>query len=153
MMRTTCQEGASNLRNCGPAPDFAGISGWLNTPDGKPFAGGLKGHVVLLDFWTYSCINCQRTLPHVEAWYKAYQQTGFEVVGVHTPEFAFEHVTSNVPAAADPRREVPDRDRQRLRHLERVQQPVLAGRVPHRRQRQRSGTSSSARATTPAPRT
>ncbi|HEX4430538.1 MAG TPA: cytochrome c biogenesis protein DipZ [Frankiaceae bacterium] len=101
MMLTTCQEGASNLRNCGPAPDFAGISTWLNTPDGKALSlASLKGHVVLLDFWTYSCINCQRTLPHVEAWYKAYQAAGFEVVGVHTPEFAFEHVTSNIKAAA-----------------------------------------------------
>jgi cytochrome c biogenesis protein CcdA/thiol-disulfide isomerase/thioredoxin len=101
MMLTTCQEGASNLRNCGPAPDFAGISTWLNTPDGKPLSlASLKGHVVLLDFWTYSCINCQRTLPHVEAWYKAYHDAGFDVIGVHTPEFAFEHVTSNVASAA-----------------------------------------------------
>ncbi len=101
MMLTTCQEGASTLRNCGPAPDFAGISAWLNTPDGKPLSlASLKGHVVLLDFWTYSCINCQRTLPHLEAWYRAYRAAGFEVVGVHTPEFAFEHVTSNVTAAA-----------------------------------------------------
>jgi cytochrome c biogenesis protein CcdA/thiol-disulfide isomerase/thioredoxin len=101
MMLTTCQEGASNLRNCGQAPDFAGISTWLNTPDGKPLTlAGLKGHVVLLDFWTYSCINCQRALPHVEAWYKAYKDAGFEVVGVHTPEFAFEHVTSNIKSAA-----------------------------------------------------
>ncbi len=101
MMLTTCQEGASNLRNCGPAPDFTGISTWLNTPGGKPLSlASLKGHVVLLDFWTYSCINCQRTLPHVEAWYRAYHDAGFEVVGVHTPEFAFEHVASNVVAAA-----------------------------------------------------
>jgi cytochrome c biogenesis protein CcdA/thiol-disulfide isomerase/thioredoxin len=101
MMLTTCQEGASNLRNCGPAPDFAGISKWLNTPDGKPLSlASLKGHVVLLDFWTYSCINCQRALPHVEGWYKAYHAAGFDVVGVHTPEFAFEHVASNVAAAA-----------------------------------------------------
>jgi cytochrome c biogenesis protein CcdA/thiol-disulfide isomerase/thioredoxin len=101
MMLTTCQEGASNLRNCGAAPDFVGISKWLNTPDGKPLSlAALKGHVVLLDFWTYSCINCQRTLPHVEAWYRAYHAAGFDVVGVHTPEFAFEHVASNVVAAA-----------------------------------------------------
>jgi cytochrome c biogenesis protein CcdA/thiol-disulfide isomerase/thioredoxin len=101
MALTTCQEGASNLRNCGPAPDFAGISKWINTTDGKPLSlASLKGHVVLLDFWTYSCINCQRALPHVEAWYKAYHDAGFDVVGVHTPEFAFEHVASNVVAAA-----------------------------------------------------
>ncbi len=101
MMLTTCQEGASNLRDCGPAPELAGISTWLNTPDGKPLSlAALKGHVVLLDFWTYSCINCQRTLPHVEAWYRAYHADGFDVIGVHTPEFAFEHVTSNVRSAA-----------------------------------------------------
>ena len=55
---------------------------------------------MLVDFWTYSCINCQRSLPHVEAWYSRYHQDGFEVVGVHTPEFAFEHVVSNVMQAA-----------------------------------------------------
>jgi thiol-disulfide isomerase/thioredoxin len=60
----------------------------------------LRGKVVLVDFWTYSCINCQRTLPHVEAWYRDYARDGFVVVGVHTPEFAFEHVVSNVRAEA-----------------------------------------------------
>ena len=56
----------------------------------------LRGKVVLIDFWTYSCINCQRALPHVEAWYHDYEKDGLVVVGVHTPEFAFEHVRSNV---------------------------------------------------------
>jgi thiol-disulfide isomerase/thioredoxin len=60
----------------------------------------LRGKVVLVDFWTYSCINCQRTLPHVEAWYRDYANDGFVVVGVHTPEFAFEHVVSNVRTEA-----------------------------------------------------
>ncbi len=59
----------------------------------------LRGHVVLVDFWTYSCINCQRALPHVEAWYSRYQKDGFVVVGVHTPEFSFEHVVANVRSA------------------------------------------------------
>ena len=59
-----------------------------------------KGKVVLVDFWTYSCINCQRSLPHVESWYSRYRNDGFVVVGVHTPEFAFEHVVSNVTQAA-----------------------------------------------------
>jgi len=63
-------------------------------------AGFLAGKVVLVDFWTYSCINCQRTLPHVESWYSEYAKDGFVVVGVHTPEFAFEHVVSNVRAQA-----------------------------------------------------
>ncbi|MBV8463069.1 MAG: redoxin domain-containing protein, partial [Acidimicrobiales bacterium] len=74
---------------------------WLNTPGDRPISlSGLRGHVVLVDFWTYSCINCQRTLPHVEAWYRTYAGSGFDVVGVHTPEFAFEHVRSNVRSAA-----------------------------------------------------
>jgi thiol-disulfide isomerase/thioredoxin len=59
----------------------------------------LKGHVVLVDFWTYSCINCLRTLPHLEAWYARYHTQGLEIVGVHTPEFAFEHDYGNVRAA------------------------------------------------------
>jgi thiol-disulfide isomerase/thioredoxin len=58
----------------------------------------LKGKVVLVDFWAYSCINCQRELPHVEAWYKDYAADGLEVIGVHTPEYPFEHVPSNVAA-------------------------------------------------------
>jgi thiol-disulfide isomerase/thioredoxin len=61
---------------------------------------GLRGKVVLIDFWTYSCINCQRTLPHVEAWYKAYAAQGLEIIGVHTPEFSFEHVKSNIASNA-----------------------------------------------------
>ena len=56
----------------------------------------LRGKVVLVDFWTYTCINCERTLPHVEAWYNRYKNDGLVVVGVHTPEFSFEHVVSNV---------------------------------------------------------
>jgi thiol-disulfide isomerase/thioredoxin len=60
----------------------------------------LRGKVVLVDFWTYSCINCQRTLPHIEAWYREYAKDGFVVVGVHTPEFAFEHIVSNVRTEA-----------------------------------------------------
>ena len=59
----------------------------------------LRGKVVLIDFWTYSCINCLRTLPHVEAWDRMYRKDGLVIVGVHTPEFAFEHVPSNVRAA------------------------------------------------------
>jgi thiol-disulfide isomerase/thioredoxin len=59
----------------------------------------LRGKVVLIDFWTYSCINCLRTLPHLKAWYARYHRDGFEIVGVHTPEFAFEHSLSNVRSA------------------------------------------------------
>ncbi|MGH9092201.1 MAG: cytochrome c biogenesis protein CcdA [Acidimicrobiales bacterium] len=92
---------AGALPALGQAPDFTGISRWLGTPGGRPLSiGGLRGKVVLVDFWTYSCINCQRELPHVEAWYREYHRYGFEVVGVHTPEFPFEHVVGNVAAAA-----------------------------------------------------
>ena len=96
-----CNSNATGLVNCGPAPNFTGITAWLNTPGGRPLSlRALRGKVVLVDFWTYSCINCQRTLPHVEAWYRDYARDGFVVVGVHTPEFAFEHVVSNVRAQA-----------------------------------------------------
>jgi cytochrome c biogenesis protein CcdA/thiol-disulfide isomerase/thioredoxin len=94
---TKCNPNATALVDCGPAPAFKGITAWLNTPGGKPLTmSQLRGKVVLVDFWTYSCINCQRSLPHVEAWYRDYARDGFVVVGVHTPEFAFEHVVSNV---------------------------------------------------------
>jgi cytochrome c biogenesis protein CcdA/peroxiredoxin len=96
--RTPVAAAAEALPDYGPAPDFAGIDGWLNS---KPLTmQELRGKVVLVDFWTYSCINCLRTLPHVEAWYRMYRKDGLVVVGVHTPEFAFEHVPSNVRAAA-----------------------------------------------------
>jgi cytochrome c biogenesis protein CcdA/thiol-disulfide isomerase/thioredoxin len=89
---------ASNvLKDYGPAPNFAGISTWINS---KPeTVSTLRGKVVLVDFWTYSCINCLRTLPHLKAWDAAYRKAGLRIVGVHTPEFAFEHVPSNVRKA------------------------------------------------------
>ncbi|HVA08472.1 MAG TPA: cytochrome c biogenesis protein DipZ [Acidimicrobiales bacterium] len=91
----------SSLPMLGRAPGFTGIAAWLNTPGSTPLTlAGLKGKVVLIDFWTYSCINCQRALPHVEGWYNAYKKDGLVVVGVSTPEFAFEHVVSNVRNAA-----------------------------------------------------
>ena len=90
----------STLPVLGEAPDFVGISHWLNTPGGRAASlASLRGKVVLVDFWTYSCINCLRTLPHLRAWYAAYHNDGFEIVGVHTPEFAFEHVLGNVRQA------------------------------------------------------
>jgi len=90
----------SNLPVLGTAPEFAGIESWLNTPGDRPLTlRQLRGKVVLVDFWTYSCINCIRTLPHLRSWYSAYHRDGLEIVGVHTPEFAFEHVRSNVRSA------------------------------------------------------
>ncbi len=88
--------------DCGPAPELAGIQEWLNTPGGQPLTlAELRGRVVLLDFWAYSCINCQRELPHVEAWARDYGSAGLTVIGVHTPEYAFEHEVDNVRAGAE----------------------------------------------------
>src|SRR5690242_16250243 len=99
--QTAALYGGAGLEKCGPAPAFDGIEQWLNTPGGQPVSlASLKGKVVLVDFWAYSCINCQRELPHVEAWARDYAAAGLEVVGVHTPEYAFEHVPSNVAAGA-----------------------------------------------------
>jgi cytochrome c biogenesis protein CcdA/thiol-disulfide isomerase/thioredoxin len=98
---SNCFNGSTQLQNCGSAPDLKGIDAWLNTPGGKPIdLHSLRGKVVLIDFWAYSCINCQRAIPHVEGWYKAYHDDGFEVIGVHTPEYAFEKVTGNVEKGA-----------------------------------------------------
>jgi len=93
--------GGMGLADCGRAPGFVGIQQWFDTPGDRPLtAADLAGKVVLVDFWAYSCINCQRELPHVEAWAKDYAKDGLVVVGVHTPEYAFEHVPSNVEAGA-----------------------------------------------------
>ena len=98
---SNCTDGSAQLQNCGSAPDLKGITAWLNTAGDKPIdLHGLRGKVVLIDFWAYSCINCQRAIPHVEGWYKAYHDDGFEVIGVHTPEYAFEKVTGNVEKGA-----------------------------------------------------
>jgi cytochrome c biogenesis protein CcdA/thiol-disulfide isomerase/thioredoxin len=84
----------------GTAPEFKDTQTWFNTPGGRPMSlAGLRGHVVLVDFWTYTCINCIRTLPYLNAWYAKYHASGFEIVGVHTPEFPFEHSASNVAEA------------------------------------------------------
>jgi len=88
---------AEGIPDYGPAPEFRGIQQWINS---KPLSlAGLKGKVVLIDFWTYSCINCLRTLPHLKAWYSTYAPKGLVIVGVHTPEFAFEHDPGNVREA------------------------------------------------------
>jgi cytochrome c biogenesis protein CcdA/thiol-disulfide isomerase/thioredoxin len=87
------------LADFGPAPQLAGISGWLNSP---PLTlAGLRGRVVVVDFWTYSCVNCLRTLPYLKAWDEAYRPDGLTILGVHTPEFAFERVPSNIRSAVE----------------------------------------------------
>ncbi|PPL19898.1 cytochrome c biogenesis protein DipZ [Microterricola pindariensis] len=96
-----CTNGASSLQSCGTAPDITGIQQWFNTPGDAPLAlDQLQGKVVLIDFWAYSCINCQRSVPHVVAWDKAYRAAGLEVIGVHSPEYAFEKEPRNVVAGA-----------------------------------------------------
>ena len=88
---------ASALPVLGAAPDFTGTQRWFNS---RPLTlAGLRGKVVLVDFWTYTCINCLRTLPYVSGWYDRYHRDGFVVVGVHTPEFGFEHDAGNVARA------------------------------------------------------
>ncbi len=90
----------AQLPNLGRAPEFTDTEHWFNTTADQPLTlAGLKGHVVLVDFWTYSCINCIRTLPYLNAWYAKYHSKGFEIVGVHTPEFPFERSAGNVAAA------------------------------------------------------
>src|SRR5713226_416237 len=90
------------LPDLGPAPAFVGTERWFNTPGGRPLTlASLRGQVVLIDFWTYTCINCIRTFPYLKALYAKYHADGFEIVGVHTPEFSFEHDAGNVAAAIE----------------------------------------------------
>lgn len=94
-----CAEDPAQLHNCGPARDLVGIQEWLNS---KPLElVDLRGRVVLVDFWTYPCINCQRTLPYITDWDAKYRQKGLTVIGVHSPEFAFEREVPNVADNAE----------------------------------------------------
>jgi cytochrome c biogenesis protein CcdA/thiol-disulfide isomerase/thioredoxin len=97
---TSKQEATVPLNDIGPAPEFTDTQDWFNTPGDRPLTmKGLRGKVVLIDFWTYSCINCIRTLPYLNAWNKRYAKDGLVIVGVHTPEFPFEREASNVEEA------------------------------------------------------
>jgi len=96
----TVRRGGVELGDYGPAPEFVGTGRWFNTPGEKPLTlRGLRGRVVLVDFWTYSCINCIRTLPYLEAWDRRYRKDGLTIVGVHSPEFPFERDPGNVEEA------------------------------------------------------
>jgi cytochrome c biogenesis protein CcdA/thiol-disulfide isomerase/thioredoxin len=91
---------APKLPRLGAAPEFVGTQRWFNTPGGRPLSlKRLRGRVVLIDFWTYTCINCLRTLPYLEAWDERYRADGLTIVGVHSPEFPFERDAGNVAAA------------------------------------------------------
>ncbi|MGV9182128.1 cytochrome c biogenesis protein CcdA [Arcanobacterium canis] len=91
-----CADGATELGNCGPLAQISPVA-WLNTAQEKPVS--VKGKVSLIDFWAYSCINCQRSIPGVEKLYETYKNAGLEVIGVHSPEYAFEKEVRNVRAA------------------------------------------------------
>ena len=82
----------------GELPSLGGATTWLNSP--PLTAASLRGHVVLIDFWTYTCINWRRTLPYVRAWAEKYREYGLVTIGVHSPEFSFEHDLENVRRAA-----------------------------------------------------
>jgi cytochrome c biogenesis protein CcdA/thiol-disulfide isomerase/thioredoxin len=93
----TASASAADLPVEGQLPDLSGATAWLNSPPLTPAA--LRGKVVLVDFWTYSCINCLRALPYVKTWYARYRDQGLVVIGVHAPEFAFEKNEANVTRA------------------------------------------------------
>ncbi|HEY2335366.1 MAG TPA: cytochrome c biogenesis protein DipZ [Solirubrobacterales bacterium] len=98
----TGPNGHSNLPVLGAAPEFVDNQRWFNTPGGRPLTmRSLRGRVVLVDFWTYSCINCLRTLPYLTAWDRKYRRAGLTIVGVHSPEFPFEKEASNVQEAIE----------------------------------------------------
>jgi cytochrome c biogenesis protein CcdA/thiol-disulfide isomerase/thioredoxin len=89
-----------SLPDLGTAPEFADTQDWFNTPGDRPLTlKQLRGHVVLIDFWTYTCINCLRTLPYVKGLYAQYHRYGLDVIGVETPEFTFEQEAGNVRQA------------------------------------------------------
>jgi cytochrome c biogenesis protein CcdA/thiol-disulfide isomerase/thioredoxin len=96
-MMMSAAKPAGDLPVEGEIPSFAGATLWLNSPPLTPEA--LRGKVVMVDFWTYSCINCLRALPFVESWYEKYKDHGLVVIGVHAPEFAFEKDPNNVRRA------------------------------------------------------
>jgi cytochrome c biogenesis protein CcdA/thiol-disulfide isomerase/thioredoxin len=92
----------SGLPVLGPAPEFIDNQQWFNTPGDRSLTlRSLRGRVVLVDFWTYSCINCLRTLPYLTAWDRRYRKDGLTIVGVHSPEFPFEKDAGNVEGAIE----------------------------------------------------
>ena len=139
-----------NLPDYGVAPPIHADGDWINT---KPLTlAQLRGKVVLIDFWTYSCINCLRTLPHLKAWYATYRKQGLVIIGVHTPEFAFEHVdVERARSGEAARHHVPGRAGQPLQDVGQLREPVLARRVPDRQDRATCGTRTSAKASTARP--
>ncbi len=140
--------------DCSPCPSSPACRlrrSWINSPPLTP--ASLRGKVVLVDFWTYSCINCLRTLPYIKAWYEKYKDSGLVIIGVHTPEFPFEKDEANVrKAVQDLGITYPVAMDNDYRHLAQLQQRVLARALLHRRHRHASATTTSARAATTNPR-
>ncbi|PZU30735.1 MAG: thiol:disulfide interchange protein [Actinomyces sp.] len=96
-----CVDGADQLAHCGPLPRVDGISAWLNTPGEQPLADDDRaGKVTLIDFWAYSCINCQRSIPGIQKLHETYGALGLQVIGVHSPEYAFDKQVDNVRGGA-----------------------------------------------------
>ncbi|MDO4901286.1 cytochrome c biogenesis protein CcdA [Actinomyces sp.] len=92
-----CEPGAAHLADCGPLPQITGATAWLNTPGEQPLTEQQrKGKVTLVDFYAYACINCQRSVPGIQRLHEAYADAGLQVIGVHSPEYAFEKELSNV---------------------------------------------------------
>ncbi|HCH34711.1 MAG: Cytochrome C biogenesis protein transmembrane region [Candidatus Saccharibacteria bacterium GW2011_GWC2_48_9] len=98
---TSDRESKSGVLNVEPyaAPELTGLQDWINSD--PQTIEELEGKVVLIDFWTYSCINCIRTQPYLKSWYETYKDSGFEIIGVHAPEFAFERSKENVENATE----------------------------------------------------
>ena len=119
-------------------PSLGGATEWLNSEPLGP--AELRGQVVLVNFWTLTCINWLRQEPYVRAWSRAYRDDGLVVIGVHTPEFSFEHDIDGVRQATKDRAiDYPVADRQRLRDLGRLRQPLLACALLRRHGRRDSG--------------
>lgn len=94
-----CVDGAAELADCGELPTIEGAVAWFNTPGDQPITD-VTGAVTLVDFWAYSCINCQRSIPGIEKLHQTYKDSGLQVIGVHSPEYAFEKEVDNVKDGA-----------------------------------------------------
>ena len=151
LLRATTHPAVVRLPVEGSLPSLAGATQWLNSPPLTP--AGLRGNVVLIDFWTYTCINWLRTLPYLRAWADRYKDHGLVLIGVHTPEFDVEHDLDNVRRAVkDLAGRLPGRGRQRLRGSGPPSTTTTGRPCTSSTPRGRSATIASGRATTNSPR-
>ncbi|SPT53236.1 thiol-disulfide oxidoreductase [Actinomyces bovis] len=99
---STCKPGAENLGDCGELPKIVDPVAWLNTPNGGALAtANQPGKVTLVDFYAYSCINCQRSVPGIQKLHETYKDAGLQIIGIHAPEYAFEKEVENVRAGSE----------------------------------------------------